>query len=578
MSYIIGIDLGTTNSEVSVVETSAPVMIPNSESKFITPSVVGINPQTNKLVVGEKAKRQLLIYPDRTVSEVKRIMGTDKKVRLGDKEYSPQEISAMILQALKTDAENYLNQTITDAVITVPAYFEDVRRQATKDAGTIAGLNVQRIINEPTAAALAYGIDRKRDQTILVYDLGGGTFDVSIIEVNPGIMEVIATSGDSHLGGTDFDQKIITWLLENFKNDTNLDLSTDKVALQHLKFIAEEAKIRLSQDFRAIIEHPSIAKDGNNVLNLKYELTRNRFEEMIKDMILKTISLVEEVLENAELTYREIDEVILIGGSTKIPLVRELIQSKLRKIPNFDIDPDQSVAIGAAVQGGLINGKIKSVILSDILSHSLGTETVGDELDILIPKHSFIPTSVTEDYTTVVDNQTRVRINIFEGEHRTASKNTRLGTFVLDEIPTGPAGSQTIKVKFDIDNNGIFTVTATNLETGKMNHITVEASKTRMSNEDIVKAKGHIDTLSQKDEDAVKKQISDVPELYREALALINKAETMLHQVDEFHVTLLATCIHELEFSISQDDMDLVREKEDELTELLYDIESELKG
>jgi len=575
MSYIIGIDLGTTNSAVSVVESTEPVMIPNSEAKFITPSVVGIPPDSNALIVGEKAKRQLLIYPDRTVAEIKRLMGTAKKVKIGDREYTPQEISAMILQNLKRDAEDYLNEPITEAVITVPAYFEDVRRQATKDAGTIAGLNVRRIINEPTAAALAYGIDRKRDQTILVYDLGGGTFDVSIIEVNPGIMEVIATAGNPNLGGTDFDQKIIDWLLENFKKDTGVDLSEDKVALQHLKQHAEEAKISLSTDFRAIIEHPAIVNEGGKILNLKYELTRNRFEDMIREMIMETIILVDEVLDNAEMSYREIDEVILIGGSTRIPLVRELVQSKLRKIPNFNVDPDHSVAVGAAVQGGLIDGKIKSVILSDILSHSLGTETIGDEFDVLIPKHSFIPTSVTEDYTTVVENQSRVRINVYEGEDKTASKNNRLGTFVLDEIPPGPAGSQTIKVKFDVDTNGILTVTATNLETGKMNHITIEASKTRMSDEDIVKAKDHIEKLTEKEE-AIKEAKTETPELYREALALINKAESLLNEVDEFHVTLLATCIHELEYAISQNDIDLVKEKEDELTELLYDIESEM--
>lgn len=576
MSYIIGIDLGTTNSGVSVVESTDPVMIPNAESKVVTPSVVGILPETNNIIVGEKAKRQLVVYPDRTVSEVKRLMGTDKKIKLGDRSYTPQEISAMILQSLKKDAENYLNQSITDAVITVPAYFEDVRRQATKDAGTIAGLNVRRIINEPTAAALAYGIDRKRDQTILVYDLGGGTFDVSIIEVNPGIMEVIATAGNPTLGGTDFDQKIIEWLLEEFKNENNIDLAENKIALQHLKNLGEEAKISLSSDFRAIIEHPAIFKDGDKIINLSIELTRNRFEDMIRDMIMETVNLVEEVLDNAELSYREIDEVILIGGSTRIPLVRELIQSKLRKIPNFDVDPDNSVALGAGMQGGLIDGKIKSVILSDILSHSLGTETIGDEFDVLIPKHSFIPTSVTEDYTTVVENQTRVRINVYEGEEKRASKNNRLGTFVLDEIPAGPAGSQTVKVKFDIDNDGILTVTATNLETGKMNHITIEASKTRMSDEDIVRAKDQIDEMSEKEEEVLSNQQTEVPELYREALALINKAEALLHEVDEFHVTLLATCIHELEFAISKDDVDLVKEKEDELTELLFDIESEL--
>ncbi|MBU1626742.1 Hsp70 family protein [bacterium] len=578
MSYIIGIDLGTTNSGVSVVESTEPVMIPNSEMKFVTPSVVGIIPETNTLIVGEKAKRQLLMYPECTAAEVKRIMGSDKKIKLGERSYTPQEISAMILQSLKKDAELYLNQPITEAVITVPAYFEDVRRQATKDAGTIAGLNVRRIINEPTSAALAYGIDRKRDQTIVVYDLGGGTFDVSIIEVNPGIMEVIATAGNPYLGGTDFDKMIIDWLLEQFKNDTGIDLSVDRVALQHLKYLAEEAKIRLSTDFRAIIEHPAIAKDGDKILNLRYELTRNRFEDMIRDMITETITLVDEVLNNADLSYREIDEVILIGGSTRMPIVRELVQSKMRKIPNYDVDPDHSVALGAGMQGGLIDGKIKSVILSDILSHSLGTETVGDVFDVLIPRHSFIPTSVTEDYTTVVENQSRVRVNVFEGESKTASKNNRLGTFVLDEIPQGPAGSQTVKVKFDIDNDGILTVVATNLETGKMNHITIEASKTRMSDEDIVRAKDHMDRMVEEEKIAPQKPVSESQELYREALALINKAESLLHEVDEFHVTLLATCIHELEFAIGKNDVDLVKEKEDELTELLYDIESEISG
>ncbi len=571
MGFIVGIDLGTTNSAVAIIDNGSPRIIPNRDGMPVTPSVVGLFEEggKTKLIVGEQAKRQLVVHPERTVAEIKRAMGTDYRVPILDREYSPQEVSAAILKSLKDDVELFLGEPVTDAVITVPAYFQDAQRQATKDAGEIAGLTVRRIINEPTAAALAYDVDRRSDQMLLVYDLGGGTFDVSIIEVNPGIMEVIATTGDSHLGGTDFDHRIVDWVLAWFEGEYGIDLHKDLVAMQQLKQACEQAKIELSSNAKAVVSIPAIASKGEEVINLSKEIARPTFEDLIKDYLDRTIDFTNQALEDSELTNQEIGQVLLVGGSTKIPLVKQMIRSRMKKEASTNIDPDECVALGAAVQAGLITGQVKELVLSDILSHSLGTETIGDTFDMLISKHSFIPTSVSQDYTTVVENQSRVRINVVEGEYKIASENVRLGTFILDGIPPGPPGSQTIRVKFDIDNNGILTVTATDLETGKANQITIEASKTRLSDEEIVRAK---DNLGELTEEASSRKEA-VPDTYREAMALITRAEGMEFRVTEVEVKKLRELIHELEIAMSLNKSDDVLEKSDELSELLFDLE-----
>ncbi len=571
MGFIIGIDLGTTNSAVAIIDDGSPRIIPNRNGAPVTPSVVGIVEEDGKtrLLVGEEAKRQLLLHPEQTVAEIKRSMGTDYRASLLGREYTAQEISAVILKNLKQEVELFLDEPVTDAVITVPAYFQDVQRQATKDAGEIAGLNVRRIINEPTAAALAYDVDRRSDQVLLVYDLGGGTFDVSIIEVNPGIMEVIATTGDSHLGGTDFDRRIMDWVLEWFEGEYGIDLRKDPVAMQQLKQASEEAKIELSSSHKAVIEVPAIASKDSKVINISKEITRSTLEGLIKDLLARTMDFTNQALEDAELTPQEISQILLVGGSTKIPLVRSMVKNRMKQEPCTDINPDECVALGAAVQAGLITGQVKELVLSDILSHSLGTETIGDTFDVLISRHSFIPTSVSQDYTTVVENQPRVRINVLEGESKSASENVRLGTFILDEIPPGPPGSQTIRVKFDIDNDGILTVTATDLETGKANQIVIEASKTRLSDEEIVRARDNLEELTE----ASGGPSAGLPDTYREAMALITRAEGMEFRVTDMEVKRLRELIHELEMAISLNDMDTVLEKSDELSELLFDLE-----
>lgn len=571
MGFIVGIDLGTTNSAVAIVDNGKPRIVPNRNGAPVTPSVVGLLEEEGKqrIIVGEEAKRQLVLRPDLTVAEIKREMGTDYRVKMPGREYTPQEISAAILKNLKEDVELFLDEPVTDAVITVPAYFQDVQRQATKDAGEIAGLNVRRIINEPTAAALAYDVDRRTDQMLLVYDLGGGTFDVSIIEVNPGIMEVIATTGDSHLGGTDFDRRLMDWVLAWFEEEYHLDLKGDAIAMQHLKQACEIAKIELSSHKKAFIEVPAIAKKDGNVINLRKEVKRNVFEGLVMDLLQRTIDFTNQALEDAELTPQEISRVLLVGGSTKIPLVRQMVETRLKKKPSTEINPDECVALGAAVQAGLITGQVKELVLSDILSHSLGTETVGDTFDPLITRHSFIPTSVSQDYTTVVDGQSRVRINVLEGESKQASQNAKLGTFILDDIPPGPPGSQTIRVNFDIDNDGILTVIATDLETGKANQITIEASKTRLSDEDIVRAKDNLDELIE----SKSKDKAAPPDTYREAMALINRAEGMEFRVTDVEVNRLRGLIQELELAMSTNNTETVVQKSDELSELLFDLE-----
>jgi molecular chaperone DnaK len=497
MGKIIGIDLGTTNSVVSVMEGGDAVVIPNEEGGRTTPSVVGFTKDGDKLV-GQVAKRQAITNPENTVYSIKRFMGRrygevsseikivpykvinanggDVRVQAQGKEYPPPEISALILQKLRKAAEDYLGETITDAVITVPAYFNDSQRQATKDAGTVAGLNVKRIINEPTAAALAYGLDKKKDELIVVYDFGGGTFDVSILEVGDNVVEVKATNGNTHLGGDDLDQRVIDWIITEFKKDQGIDLSKDLMALQRLKEAAEKAKVELSSTQETEINLPFVTADANGPKHLNMKLTRAKFEQLVDDLLVKTMEPCKMALKDAGLSPNQIDEVILVGGSTRIPKVQELVKQVFGKDPNKSVNPDEVVALGAAIQGGVLAGDVKDVLLLDVTPLSLGIETLGAVMTKLIERNTTIPTRKSEIFSTAADNQTSVEIHVLQGERGMASNNRTLGRFHLVGIPTAPRGVPQIEVTFDIDANGILHVSAKDLGTGKEQKITVTAS------------------------------------------------------------------------------------------------------
>ena len=486
MSKIIGIDLGTTNSCVAVMEGGEPVVIANSEGARTTPSVVGFT-KTGDRLVGQVAKRQAITNPDNTVSSIKRQMGTDHKVTLNGKEYTPQQVSAMILQKLKADAEAYLGETVTEAVITVPAYFNDSQRQATKDAGTIAGLNVRRIINEPTAAALAYGVDKEDDQKIMVYDLGGGTFDVSIIEMGDGVTEVLATNGDTHLGGDDFDQRIIDWMADAFQTENGIDLRKDKMAAQRLKEAAEKAKIELSSAMSSQINLPFITADATGPKHLDMTLTRARFNELTADLVDRTMTPVRKALQDAGLRASDLKKVLMVGGSTRIPAVYDAVKKELNCEPFKGINPDECVAVGAAIQGGVLNGEKKGLLLLDVTPLSLGIETLGGVCTKIIDRNTTIPTHKSQVFSTAADNQPSVEVNVLQGEREFARDNKSLGVFHLDGIAPAPRGVPQIEVTFDIDANGIVKVSAKDLGTGKEQNITITAS-TNMSKEDIDKA------------------------------------------------------------------------------------------
>ena len=486
MSKIIGIDLGTTNSCVAVMEGGEPVVIANSEGARTTPSVVGFT-KTGDRLVGQVAKRQAITNPDNTVSSIKRQMGTDHKVTLNGKEYTPQQVSAMILQKLKADAEAYLGETVTDAVITVPAYFNDSQRQATKDAGTIAGLNVRRIINEPTAAALAYGVDKEDDQKIMVYDLGGGTFDVSIIEMGDGVTEVLATNGDTHLGGDDFDQRIIDWMADAFQTENGIDLRKDKMAAQRLKEAAEKAKIELSSAMSSQINLPFITADATGPKHLDMTLTRAKFNELTADLVDRTMSPVRKALQDAGLRPSDLKKVLMVGGSTRIPAVYDAVKKELNCEPFKGINPDECVAVGAAIQGGVLQGDVKGLLLLDVTPLSLGIETLGGVCTKIIDRNTTIPTHKSQVFSTAADNQPSVEVNVLQGEREFARDNKSLGVFHLDGIAPAPRGVPQIEVTFDIDANGIVKVSAKDLGTGKEQNITITAS-TNMSKEDIDKA------------------------------------------------------------------------------------------
>ena len=483
MSKIIGIDLGTTNSCVAVMEGGEPVVIANSEGARTTPSVVGFT----KTGDGQVAKRQAITNPDNTVSSIKRQMGTDHKVTLNGKEYTPQQVSAMILQKLKADAEAYLGETVTEAVITVPAYFNDSQRQATKDAGTIAGLNVRRIINEPTAAALAYGVDKEDDQKVMVYDLGGGTFDVSIIEMGDGVTEVLATNGDTHLGGDDFDQRIIDWMADAFQTENGIDLRKDKMAAQRLKEAAEKAKIELSSAMSSQINLPFITADATGPKHLDMTLTRAKFNELTADLVDRTMGPVRKALQDAGLRPSDLKKVLMVGGSTRIPAVYDAVKKELNCEPFKGINPDECVAVGAAIQGGVLNGEKKGLLLLDVTPLSLGIETLGGVCTKIIDRNTTIPTHKSQVFSTAADNQPSVEVNVLQGEREFARDNKSLGVFHLDGIAPAPRGVPQIEVTFDIDANGIVKVSAKDLGTGKEQNITITAS-TNMSKEDIDKA------------------------------------------------------------------------------------------
>lgn len=518
MGKIIGIDLGTTNSCVSVIEGGEPVVIANAEGSRTTPSVVAFSKDGERMV-GNVAKRQAITNPERTISSIKRQMGSNYKVTIDGKSYTPQEISAIILQKLKTDAESYLGEPVTDAVITVPAYFTDSQRQATKDAGTIAGLNVKRIINEPTAAALAFGIDKEDDQKVMVYDLGGGTFDVSIIEMGDGVQEVLATAGNNKLGGDDFDNRIMNWIVGEFKKSNGIDLSGDKMAMQRIKEAAEKAKIDLSGMSSTQISLPFITADATGPKHLELTLTRAQFNQMTADLVEATMKPVRRALKDSELSMNDIDKVLLVGGSTRIPAVQEAIQKFSGKEPFKGINPDECVAMGAALQGGVLGGDVKGLLLLDVTPLSLGIETMGGINTIIIERNTTIPTKKSQIFSTAADNQTSVEVHVLQGEREFAKDNKTLGMFHLDGILPARRGVPQIEVTFDIDANGIVHVSAKDLGTGKEQHISITSSS-NMSKADIEKAVKEAEQYA--DEDKKK----------REAVDTKNAAEQMVYQTE----------------------------------------------
>lgn len=519
MGKIIGIDLGTTNSCVAVYEGGEPTVIPNPEGARTTPSVVAFS-KTGERMVGQVAKRQAITNPDRTIMSIKREMGTNHKTTIDGTNYTPQEISAMILQKLKTDAEAFLGTTVTQAVITVPAYFSDAQRQATKDAGKIAGLEVMRIINEPTAAALAFGMDKEANQKIMIYDLGGGTFDVSILEIDDGVFEVLATAGNNKLGGDDFDQRIINWMAETFKAENGIDLRSDKMALQRLKEAAEKAKIELSGVATSNINLPFITADASGPKHFETTLTRAKFDELTADLVEATMGPTKQTLRDAGLRPDQIDKVLLVGGSTRIPAVQDAIKKFTGKEPYKGINPDECVAIGAAIQGGVLGGDVKDLLLLDVTPLSLGIETLGGVFNRIIDRNTTIPVKKSQIYSTAADGQTSVEIHVLQGEREMAAGNTTLGRFVLDGIPSAPRGVPQIEVTFDIDANGIVNVTAKDKGTGKEQHVTI-ASSTNMSKDDIEKAVKEAEKFAEED----KKQ--------KEAVEVKNRAETLIFQSEK---------------------------------------------
>ncbi|MFA1755511.1 molecular chaperone DnaK [Fusobacterium animalis] len=573
MSKIIGIDLGTTNSCVAVMEGGNVTIIPNSEGARTTPSVVNIK-DNGEVVVGEIAKRQAVTNPTSTVSSIKTHMGSDYKVEIFGKKYTPQEISAKILQKLKKDAEAYLGEEVKEAVITVPAYFTDSQRQATKDAGTIAGLDVKRIINEPTAAALAYGLEKKKEEKVLVFDLGGGTFDVSVLEISDGVIEVISTAGNNHLGGDDFDNEIINWLVTEFKKETGLDLSNDKMAYQRLKDAAEKAKKELSTLMETSISLPFITMDATGPKHLEMKLTRAKFDDLTKHLVEATQGPTKTALKDANLDTKDIDEILLVGGSTRIPAVQEWVENFFGKKPNKGINPDEVVAAGAAIQGGVLMGDVKDVLLLDVTPLSLGIETAGGVFTKMIDKNTTIPVKKSQVYSTYSDNQTAVTINVLQGERSRAADNHSLGTFNLEGIPAAPRGVPQIEVTFDIDANGIVHVSAKDLGTGKENKVTISGSS-NLSKEEIERMTKEAEAHAEED-----KKFQELVEARNRADQLISATEKTLKEnpdkVSEGDKKNIEAAIEELKKVKDGDDKSAIDSAMEKLTQAANKFAEEL--
>ncbi|BBB92776.1 MAG TPA: molecular chaperone DnaK [Methylomusa anaerophila] len=569
MAKVIGIDLGTTNSVVAVMEGGEPVVIPNAEGDRLTPSVVGFS-KTGERLVGQIAKRQAVSNPDRTISSVKRHMGTDYKVNIDEKNYTPQEISAMILQKLKADAEAYLGEKVSQAVITVPAYFSDSQRQATKDAGVIAGLEVLRIINEPTAAALAYGMDKGEDHTILVFDLGGGTFDVSILELGEGVFEVKATSGNNRLGGDDFDERVMNWLVAEFKKGNGIDLSNDRMAMQRLKEAAEKAKIELSGVLTTNVNLPFITADQSGPKHLDINLTRAKFDELTADLVEATMGPTRQALGDAGLAPKDIDKVILVGGSTRIPAVQEAIKKFLGKEPHKGVNPDECVAIGAAIQAGVLVGEVKDVLLLDVTPLSLGIETLGGVFTKIIDRNTTIPTSKSQTFSTAADNQPSVDIHVLQGEREMATYNKTLGRFELSGIPPAPRGVPRIEVTFDIDANGIVHVSAKDLGTGKEQKITITSSS-GLAKDEVERMVKEAESHAADD----KKRREEI-ETRNNADSLIYNAEKTIkdlgEKADKAVVEKVQKAIDTLKESLKGTDIEKIKADTEELTKPLYEL------
>ena len=563
MSKIIGIDLGTTNSCVAVLEAGEPKVIPNPEGNRTTPSVVAF--KNGERIVGDAAKRQAITNPN-TVSSIKRLMGTSEKVEIEGKKYTPEEVSAMILSYMKDYAESYLGEKVDKAVITVPAYFNDAQRQATKNAGKIAGLNVERIINEPTAAALAYGLDKQeKNQTILVYDLGGGTFDVSILELGDGVFEVKSTAGNNHLGGDDFDNKIMDYLVETFKKENGVDLSKDKMAMQRLKELSEKAKKDLSSMTTTQVSAPFISQSADGPLHLEMTLTRAKFEELIHDLVMSTLEPVRKALKDADIKAKDLDKVIFVGGSTRVPLVYETVKKELAMEPSREVNPDEVVAMGASIQGGVLTGDVNDIVLLDVTPLSLGIETLGGVMTVLIPRNTTIPTSKSEVFSTAADNQPAVDVHVLQGERSMASDNKTLGRFQLADIPPAPRGVPQIQVTFDIDANGIVNVTAKDLGTNKEQKITI-TSNTTLSDDEIDRMMKEAE--ANKEADKKKKEEAD---LRNDAEQMIFQSEKALKdlgdKVDAKEKEEVESIVKELKEALDKNDMDKVKTIKEQLQE-----------